>query len=213
MRKIVPNLRPELTRLPDSRLAAEAYRWCEEQQEFIMKHTVTGFWMAAVAIGFTSCSSPVPPLSAAAREPEIRVTPEVYAVDKAARDFPPGDDFSTPESAWATICRVNGESDSLKAWQRVSVSRLASQFAHAEMPPGPASHQVVEKYLDARILEVRVYNRAKAAVIFQVLESGKPLVMTRALELEKGRWLNVGEDLNGTLEGARQKADRIMGIK
>lgn len=144
---------------------------------------------------------------------EVRPAPRVYTIDKAARDFPAQEDLSTPETAWAAICRVNAEPDQFKAWQRLSVAKLASHSTEAMFPRGPASPEVIEQYLNARILEIRAYGDTKAAVIFQKIVSGKPMVMVRLLQLEDGRWLNKGEDIADTVESARAKLDKYLGPK
>jgi len=52
----------------------------------------------------------------------------VYRVDRKVSDFPAGEDFNTPESAYAAINRVMARNDD-EGWLRVSTKRSAQRLA------------------------------------------------------------------------------------
>ncbi|MGE5294753.1 MAG: M56 family metallopeptidase, partial [Solirubrobacterales bacterium] len=129
-----------------------------------------------------------------------------YPVARSVADFPPGEDFSTPEAAYATINRIDYTDSS--AWQKVSVARLAARMAQS----GSESKKNVDpewaKVLaNARIKEVLVWNMTKAMVIAELPQdlSSKKIVDpfdVRFLGLENGRWLNMGNDRVSSVEAA-----------
>jgi beta-lactamase regulating signal transducer with metallopeptidase domain len=119
-----------------------------------------------------------------------------YEVNRRVADFPPAEDFSTPEAAYATINRMAWDDPSV--WQKVSVTTLARRLAQGSNERGtrrdPAWAEVLR---NARIREVIVWNLTRAAVIAELPQgsSGKDIVDpidVRYLRLENGRWLNTG---------------------
>ena len=65
-------------------------------------------------------------ISAPAGQGESENVFQSYAVNRSVAEFPQGEDFSTPEAAYATINRMDQRDSS--AWQKVSVARMADRF-------------------------------------------------------------------------------------
>lgn len=132
-----------------------------------------------------------------------------YEVNRSVADFPAGEDFSTPEAAYATINRMDQGDPA--AWLRVDVARLADRMRR----DGSERRRTIDpewaKIMgNARIREVMVWNLTKAAVIAELPQemSSKKIVDpfdVRYLELEKGRWLNIGNDRFASVEAAKAK--------
>ncbi len=130
-----------------------------------------------------------------------------YEVNRSVADFPPTEDMSTPEAAYATINRMDRDDPS--AWQKVSVAALAGRPAQ----PTPAGKTTADaewaKVLsNARIREVLVWNMTRAAVIAELPQepSGKKIgdpIDVRHLQLENGRWLNLGNSRFQSVEDAK----------
>lgn len=135
----------------------------------------------------------------------------VYPVNRRVSDFAAGEDFSTPESAYAAINRVmaSGERD---GWLRVSTRETATRIA--SMPARePVNPEWAKAVLGARILEVWVAD-GHAAVIAEFPQEGIAVpirlpIDSRHVELEDGRWLNAGEDRYDTVEQARAKFEAM----
>jgi hypothetical protein len=129
-----------------------------------------------------------------------------YLVNRSVADFPAGEDFSTPEAAYATINRMDQGDPS--AWRKVSVARSAARMAQSEPEPKKTVNPAWAKVLaNARIREVLVWNMTKAAVIAELPQgsSDKKIVDpfdVRFLGLENGRWLNMGNDRVSSVEAA-----------
>jgi hypothetical protein len=125
---------------------------------------------------------------------QLRQAVRTYEVNRSVADFPPTEDLSTPEAAYATINRM--DRDDPPAWQKFSIAALAGRPAQ----PTPAGKTTADaewaKVLsNARIREVLVWNMTRAAVIAELPQepSGKKIVDpidVRHLQLENGRWLN-----------------------
>lgn len=132
-----------------------------------------------------------------------------YGVNRSVADFPAGEDFSTPEAAYATINRMDQGDPA--AWLRVDVARLADRMRR----DGSERRRTIDPEWakamgNAQIREVLVWNLTKAAVIAELPQelSGKKIVDpfdVRYLELEKGRWLNIGNDRFASVEAAKTK--------
>jgi hypothetical protein len=134
----------------------------------------------------------------------------VYKVNRSVADFPKEEDFSTPEAAYAAINRVSAGGE-VSDWIRVSDKKLAEQFAgqknKGEKNVDPEWAKVL---LNATIIEVRILNENRAMVIADLPQqfSSKQVINpidVRHLELEDGRWLNIGNDRFATIEQARAK--------
>ncbi len=131
----------------------------------------------------------------------------VYEVNRSVADFPPAEDFSTPEAAYATINRIDRGDPS--AWQRVSVARMAARLARQDSGEKPSvDPEWTKVLLNARICEVMVWNMTRAAVMAELPQglSSKPIVEpidVRFLELENGRWLNTGNGRFRSIEAAK----------
>jgi hypothetical protein len=92
-------------------------------------------------------------------------------------------------------------------WRRVSVKANRSSCPPADAPKGAVKPEIAKMYLEARILEVRVFQDKTAAVLAEwVSEGHAPIVDLRQFRLEDGRWLNNGEAHAATLAGARAQA-------
>ena len=130
-----------------------------------------------------------------------------YTVNRRVADFPQGEDFSTPEAAYATIHRMD-QGDS-SAWQRVSVARLSDRLGRE----GSGRRRAVdpewtEVLFNARIREVLVWNLTRAAVMAELPEgaAGRKVVDpidARSFQLQDGRWLNTGNGRFRSTEDAR----------
>ncbi len=126
-------------------------------------------------------------------------------------DFPAGEDFSTPEAAYATINRMDRDDPS--AWKKVSVARSADSFRRRRpIARGAVDPEWAKVLANARIREVLVWNMTKAAVIAELPQelSGKKIVEpidVRFLQLENGRWLNTG---NGGFKSVEEAKTHFM---
>jgi hypothetical protein len=132
-----------------------------------------------------------------------------YEVNRRVADFPSTEDFSTPEAAYATINRIDRNDPS--AWQKASVAALAESFAReGNTRKTRADPEWAKVLANARILQVMIWNNARAAVLAelpQALASKKIVapIDVRSLELENGRWLNAGNDRVRTVEEAKAR--------
>jgi hypothetical protein len=137
----------------------------------------------------------------------------VYQVNKKISDFPEKEDLSTPEAAYAVINRVMASGwISGPAWQRVSVERNAKRLSKEEK----RKVKTTDEWLNARIVEVRIFKDTHAVVIAEVPSKGEqPLIDKRSVELENGKWLNAGQSCFGDIEAARahfaRKCARLIG--
>jgi len=127
----------------------------------------------------------------------------VYEVNKRVSSFPDKDDFTTPEAAYVVINRAMAGGQEGK-WREISVSSLASRLPPADAPARKVKPEDARTWLDAKIVEVRVFRGIRAVVIAKVgYPSGRFRYDYRSVELEGERWLNSGENLFDTLEEAR----------
>jgi beta-lactamase regulating signal transducer with metallopeptidase domain len=136
------------------------------------------------------------------KSPAVQVEGEgmrVYKLDKRVSDFPPTADFSTPEAAYATIMRdymATGASGA--EWSKISANKELNDPGRTVKP------KMKEKYLNARIVEVRIYKDRMARVFAEMKEDGKTGYDQYSLILHDGQWLNSGQDgLAPTLKAAR----------
>ena len=130
-----------------------------------------------------------------------------YEVNRRVADFPPTEDLSTPEAAYATINRIDRNDPSV--WQKVSVAAPAERFAREGSTRRTAVDPEWAKILlNARIRAVVIWNMTRAAVIAELPQepSGKKIVDpidVRHLQLENGRWLNLGNSRFRSIEEAK----------
>jgi len=130
-----------------------------------------------------------------------------YEVNRRVADFPAGEDFSTPEAAYATINRMDWDDPS--SWQKVTVARKAARMGGSGSEPKRTTDPEWLKVLaNARIREVLVWNMTKATVIAELPQelSSKKIVEPfdrRNFELENGRWLNTGNSRFNSIEEAK----------
>lgn len=126
---------------------------------------------------------------------------KVYEVDKKVCDFPEGEDFSTPENAYATINRLSATGDQ-GFWRRVTVKRLAKRF-----PKKPEkrkiSKKVANEFLNANIIEVSAFRGKYAGVVAKVPLLFKTIFDYRSFEFEGGKWKNAGNSSFGSIEDSR----------
>jgi len=146
------------------------------------------------------------------KEPAISGV-EHYMVNRTVAEFPPAEDFSSPESAYAAINRVMA-SGSREGWMRVSTKVNAQRIAQSQRQDQQVSANWAKVVLNARILEVRIQgDRAMVIAEFgQELSSQKIVspIDARSLKLEDGKWLNAGEDRFDTVEEAAQKFGALV---
>ena len=131
-----------------------------------------------------------------AAEP-INPAVRTYGVNRRVSAFPTNEDLSTPEAAYATITRA-WIAEGLAAFPRLSVHELAKAMSSPPRKPAPA--QEAAMWLDAEVLEVNVYHQTNACVFARLNVGGKERIDLRWLKPEKGRWLNDGNDMVGTLD-------------
>ena len=125
---------------------------------------------------------------------------------KKVADFPDREDLSTPEAAYASIHRAYAaEGDA--AWPRLSVQELAQRMPRVAKQPLPA--EVAARFLSIEVFEVHVWDETHAVVIAR----GDKYMDLRWLDRVKGRWLNRGNDVTGTIEQARQTISRARCYK
>ncbi|MHC4476827.1 MAG: hypothetical protein ACYTEL_14365 [Planctomycetota bacterium] len=140
--------------------------------------------------------------SKAAQETDSELL-RVYEVNKSVRDFPKKEDFSTPEATYAVINRVmaGGRQGD---WRRISTAKTANRLPPADAQTMEVKTEVAKMWLNARILEVRVFRGRHAIVIARVKREGKtPLFDGRIVDLENGKWLNTGQSVYKSLDQAR----------
>ncbi len=144
-------------------------------------------------------------LAADNKEPTWETLIKVYQINKKVSDFPEAEDFSTPESAYATINRLSATGDQ-SFWPRVSVNRAASRM-DPNAAPVQLSSDVVKGRLEANIVEVRLFDSRLAMVIAEESANGKTVFDMRSFELEDSQWKNAGNDVSGDLDEARARFD------
>lgn len=147
------------------------------------------------------------PIASVRAAPATTTLPEgfrVYEVNKRVRDFPETGDLSTPEAAYAAINRVMASGEDSK-WRSISTRKNAERVPPANAPTRQVDPKTAALWLDARIVEVRMYRDKIAAVIAELgPESGRAPYDYRSLAFESGKWLNEGESRHATLPVARQ---------
>jgi hypothetical protein len=128
-----------------------------------------------------------------------------YAVDKTVDEMPPGDDFSSPERAYATMQRrlASGNDD----WRPMSLSRLGPALPKPTVRTTPLSQRVVRGYLDCRIVEVRKIADTIGYVLARWPNSGS--IDVRWVELEEGKWLSAGNSQADSIEDARKFVEGV----
>jgi hypothetical protein len=127
----------------------------------------------------------------------------VYEVHKKVTDFPTREDLSTPEAAYATIHRAY-VAEGPAAFSRLSVPQLAARMGTT--PKQPLPRDAAERFLNAEILEVDVWEETHAVVLTQMNKGQiQAYLDLRWLERMNGRWLNNGNDVTDTIKHARQK--------
>jgi hypothetical protein len=170
----------------------------------MMEHLSRGFmsrigvWVIAIA-----CLGMAQRLLAQADDEMLGI--RTYTVDKTVDAMPAGDDFSSPEAAYATMQRrlAAGNDD----WRAVSLQRLGPVLPKPTVRSTPLSARVVRGYLDTRIVEVRKLSDTIAYVFGRWPSSGS--IDVRWLELEEGRWLNAGSSQADNLEAARKFVEGV----
>jgi len=126
----------------------------------------------------------------------------VYQVDKSVSDFPE-EDLSTPESAGAAINRIMANGGDHATWMRISSETTRERARDGDMGTRAMPPEKAQMWLNARIVEVRVYKDTVAMVITELLDPSK--FDMRYVGRENDRWLNRGHDgAVDSLEEARQ---------
>jgi hypothetical protein len=138
---------------------------------------------------------------ASAKNNESNVV-RVYQVNKKVCDFPAKENLSTPEASYATINRLNA-SGAKEFWRRMSVKRLAQRMP-VKKGKRKVSKSAVHGWLNAKIVEVRIFQGKHAGVVAKVPSAWKKLFDYRSFELEDGKWLNAGNSVFGSLDEARE---------
>lgn len=183
------------------------------------EHEEKRSWLPSAVVLVLLAAIAIPAVLAFARNQETGSHAEterlrVYRVDRKVSDFPAGEDFNTPESAYAAINRVMAQDDP-EGWLRVSPKRAAARLGTSsgdrEKPVDPAWARTV---LNANILEVRIKgDRAVVIAEFpQPADKSSPPIRepidSRYLVLEEGKWLNKGHDGFDRASEARRKFKR-----
>ncbi len=146
-------------------------------------------------------------LAASAKDKAKQGSPlrRVYKVNKKVCDFPEKEDFSTPEAAYAVIGRVLASGEQ-STWRRISVKSLANRLPSADAKKEQVKPKIAKMYLNARILEVRIFRGDHAVVISKINHpSGGIKFDGRIVGREDGRWLNKGHSHYRTIDQARAK--------
>jgi hypothetical protein len=139
----------------------------------------------------------------AAEAPAKEELLRVYQVNKTVVEFADKEDFSTPETAYAVINRVLATGDEA-AWPRISVKRLADHPLPADAKRKAVEPEAASMWLNARILEVRMYREVYAIVISELTRAGKEVMFdARIVDREGDRWLNTGQSVYRSLDQAR----------
>jgi len=135
----------------------------------------------------------------------------VYGVGRRVCDFPEEEDFSTPEASYAVINRVLARGEQ-GAWRRISVKWKADRLSPPDAPTEEVPSEVARVWLEAEIVEVRIFQGRYAGVIAKLHQPTRgERIDLRHLEMEDGRWLNVGHGFWGSLEEARSWFARSCG--
>ncbi len=143
------------------------------------------------------------PTSRAAQPDRHSESLNVYEVNKKVCDYPEQEDLSTPEAAYAVINRVMASGEE-GAWRRISIKRIKERLPAADAQKKEVKPQIAKERLNARIVEVRIFQGRHAVVIAEVPREGKPpLFDGRIVELENGKWLNAGHSYYKTIKHAR----------
>jgi hypothetical protein len=153
------------------------------------------------------------------RTPGFRIRTATYSVKTKVSAFPPLEDLTTPESAYAAIQRAY-VAEGNSAWERLSVPRLRREDVRVRSISGPApapapplSSERAEMELGAEVTEVHVADRTNAAVFAQMHYPQGDRIDIRWLEQQEGRWLNCGNDVVNTLDAARKLFERYCARK
>ncbi len=170
-------------------------------------HDVAGGGMFLIVLGVLA-SWAIPPMSAALASEATSGELQVYSVDKKVSDFPPEEDFSTPEATYAAVNRVLASGDQ-GAWRRMSVRSLAERLPAADAPRREVSAEAARSYREAQIVEVRIFRGIHAAVIAKLPGGILPSYDKRTLAWEEGRWLNRGQTIFPSLDQARASFARL----
>ncbi len=147
-------------------------------------------------------------VAAGARGGEPGVALRDYLVNRSVGDFPPTEDLSTPEAAYAAINRLLADGDTA-GLQRVSVATLGERPARESRDPKRAVDSEWAGVLsNARILRVMIWNDTRAIVLAELPQtfSGKEIaapIDVRSLKLVDGRWLNTGNNRFWTVKEAK----------
>jgi len=158
----------------------------------LVRHTLIGFVVLA------NVSQVV--FGASAKNNESNLV-RVYQVNKKVCDFPEKEDLSTPEAAYATMNRLSASGN--QDWRRVSVKRSAQRLP-VKKGKRKVSKSAAYGWLNANIVEVRIFRGKHAGVIAQAPSAWRKLFDYRSFELEDGQWRSAGNSVFGSLDEARE---------
>jgi hypothetical protein len=147
--------------------------------------------------------------NAVASFPPVMTPERVYEVHKKVRDFPPGEDLSTPEAAYASIHRAYAAKGDA-AWMSLSSPEIVADLRRRGFQPrtkGPLPPEEAQLYLNAEILEVHTWDQVHAVIIAHMRRKGHDIDYRWLLRV-KGRWLNEGNGYAHTVEEARKEVAR-----
>jgi hypothetical protein len=144
-----------------------------------------------------------PNVLAASKSEQVNDLLRVYEVNRKVCDFPDMDDFSTPEAAYVAINRIRAGGDQ-SSQRRVSIKEIADQLPPTDAEKEQVAPEIAKMWLDANIIEVRIFSGIHAAVIAKINRQETPFDM-QSLNLENGKWLNCGNDKFTTIEDARTR--------
>lgn len=134
-----------------------------------------------------------------------------YSVNRRVADFPTNEDLSTPEAAYANLNRkVASEGwDAFRGLSTRAIRERIDRDLNSRLLKGkPLPKERAAEYAGAEVLEVWC-SGSNACVIARFPSAGGSVRFdSRAFALVEERWFNTGEDIEDTLEAARQSAQR-----
>ncbi|MGA3014945.1 MAG: hypothetical protein ABSD71_13035 [Bacteroidales bacterium] len=130
-------------------------------------------------------------------------------VNKKVKEFPDRFDLSSPLMTAVTVWYIsmNGK-DGL--WGKLSSLMDKYSFPDSTVKDSAVSQSVKEYFLNGIIKEYIVYKDSVACIITLQPDSSYEI---RSVCLEKGRWLNLGDNGSNSLEASRNLFKRIANIE
>lgn len=133
-------------------------------------------------------------------EQELSQNFKIIQIDKKLIDFPDTLDLSSPLKSFITISYImaNGKNH---LWRSVSTQKIKYFLPESTAPDSKLSATERVYFLNSIIKEIIIYKDSVACVISQFRETRYRI---RGMNLENGKWVNIGEDVEESLESAKQ---------